>query len=97
MAFMRVVRGRWADPNTGGSEAVRAVAQELYAAVRALPGNQSYIGGFDASSGISIAVTVWDTAEHSQGIDSLTALSEKLAALGLTVESSDLAEIRTPT
>jgi hypothetical protein len=31
--------------------------------------------------GISVAVSIWDTAEHSQGIENLTAIREKLEKL----------------
>jgi hypothetical protein len=97
MAYMRVTRGRWAGGNAVDSEVVRAAVQELYTAVRALPGNQSYMGGLDTSNGISIAVSVWDTAEHAQSLEGLTAIREKLDVLGLKIESSEVAEIRTPT
>jgi hypothetical protein len=100
MSYIRVTRGRWADPGTPSSEAGRQAAQELFETVTGTSGNQSFIGGIDASSGMAIAISVWHTEEHARGFGPTpprSAIVEKLEALGLPIEPSEVFEVTTPT
>jgi quinol monooxygenase YgiN len=95
--YMRVTRGKWADTGMLDSEAVAQVLQDLFAAVRGLPGNESYTGGQDRASGQTIAVSIWDTEEHAKALSGTSAIAARLQALGLMIEPSEFFEVRTPT
>ena len=56
--YLRVTRGRL-DP--AGFDEVTQVGQEIAAASRRLPGNQSYVAGIDRASGRVLTVSTWDT------------------------------------
>jgi quinol monooxygenase YgiN len=63
MPYMRVARSR-ADPATTDEE--RQVLQEVIAATKRQPGCQSIVVGVDRTSGHTLIVSLWDTAEHAR-------------------------------
>lgn len=94
--YMRVTRGRWADPATIDGEAGRQVLQDLVAAVKRLPGNQSYVTGVGRATGRTIAVSTWDTEEHARfSLDAVGDVPSRLQALGLQLEPSEFFEVPT--
>ena len=62
--YMRVTRARL--DSTKVDETVRQVGQDVAAAIRRLPGCQSYVGGADRATGRTINVSTWDTEEHAR-------------------------------
>jgi quinol monooxygenase YgiN len=61
--YIRVARGRF-DP--ARYDEMMAVADDLIAALRRLPGFRGYQGGVDRAAGTVVAVSHWDTREHAQ-------------------------------
>jgi heme-degrading monooxygenase HmoA len=50
------------------AEVGRMIKEELIPAVKKLPGFQHFHGGFDRRSHRLVAISIWDTEEHSQAI-----------------------------
>jgi hypothetical protein len=94
--YMRVTRGRFADP-TRMDEAVRQVGQDIAAAIGRQPGYQSFTGGIDRASGRTITVSTWDTEEHARWspADVLGDLVSKLQALGVQTDPPEIFEVTT--
>jgi len=92
--YMRSTRGRWPDPAVIDGEAGRQVLQDLIAAVKRLPGNQSYVAGVDRASGQTLAVSTWDTEEHARfTLDAVGDIPSRLQALGLQLQPSEFFEV----
>jgi hypothetical protein len=90
--YMRVVRGQL-DP-AKIDQAASQVGQELAAAVKRLPGNQSFMAGGDRASGQTITVSTWDTEEHaSYSPDALGDVQSKLRALGVQADPPEIFEV----
>jgi len=93
---VRVTRGQWADPTTFDSEAGQQLLQELVAAMKGAPGNQSYLTGADRASGRTVAISTWDTEDHARA--ALTAIGDiasRLQTLGLRIDPSEFFEVIT--
>jgi hypothetical protein len=93
--YMRVTRARM-DPSRI-DDTVRQVGQDVAAAIRGLPGCQSYVGGADRASGRTINVSTWDTEEHARwsAADALGDIPSKLQALGVQVDAPEIFEVTT--
>ena len=94
--YMRVTRGR-IDPDRI-DEVASQVVQDLIAAVKRQPGNQSFVGSADRASGRTITVSTWHTQEHASfSPDALGDIPSRLQALGVQVEPPEIFEVTTPT
>jgi hypothetical protein len=94
--YMRVTRGR-VDP-ARLNEVASQVAQDLVAAIKQQPGNQSFIGGADRASGRTLTVSTWDTEEHARwSPDALGDIPSRLQALGVQVDPPEIFVVTTPT
>jgi quinol monooxygenase YgiN len=92
--YMRVTRARL-DP-TKVDETVRQVGQDVAAAIRRLPGCQSYVGGADRATGRTINVSTWDTEEHARwSSDALGDIPSRLQALGAQIDPPEIFEVTT--
>ena len=93
--YMRVTRARM-DP-AKIDEAVLQAGQDVAAAIRGLPGFQSYVGGVDRASGRSINVSTWDTEEHARwsAADALGDIPSRLQSLGVQVDAPEIFEVTT--
>jgi hypothetical protein len=92
---MRVVRGRM-DPARIDEAEGSQVAQELAAAVRRLPGCQSFMGGGDRATGQTIAVSTWDTEDHARyPVEALGEVLSRLQAVGLQADPPEIFEVTT--
>jgi hypothetical protein len=91
--YLRVTTGQWADPGTPSSDTARPVLTELFTLVRGMPGNQTYVGAVDRSSGRSVAVSTWDTEEHARSLDGTADIVSRLQALGFRIGPSEFLEI----
>jgi len=92
--YARLICGNWADIALPFSDSTRQTVRELHLAVKALPGNQSYIGAVDRATGRAMSVSVWDTEEHARfPADALGDLPARLESLGLQVQSSEIMEV----
>ena len=90
--YMRVVRGRIDPANI--DEAVTQLGQDLAAAVRRLPGCQSFVGGGDRATGQTITVSTWDTEEHARySQDALGDVASRIQALGVQVNPPEIFEV----
>ena len=90
---MRVTRNR-VDP--ARFDAANHVVRDVAAAVRQLPGNQSFMGGGNRATGEGIAVSTWDTEEHARGSrDVLSDLVTRLQALGFQMDPPEIFEVIT--
>jgi hypothetical protein len=90
--YMRVVRGRF-DP-AKIDQVAGQLAQELAAAVKRMPGNQSFIGGRDRATGQAITVSTWDTEEHARySPDALGDVMSRLRTLGLQGDPPEIFEV----
>jgi hypothetical protein len=91
--YMRVTRGR---VDLARLDEVLALSQEVAAAVRRLPGYQSYVAGGDRASGRSFSVSTWDTEEHARwSPDVLGDILPRLQALGVQVDPPEFFEVTT--
>ena len=92
--YMRVTRGR-VDP-ARSDEAVK-LGTDVAAAVRQLPGCQSFVAGGDRTTGQTIAVSTWDTEEHARynAADALGDIVPRLQALGTQIEPPEIFEVTT--
>ena len=94
--WMRVTRGRV--DTTKADEALMQLAQDVAAAIKRLPGCQSYVGGGDRASGQTIAVSTWDTEEHARfSRDALGDIPSRMQALGGQVDQPEFFEVTTTT
>ena len=59
--YIRITRGRY-DPSRSAD--ARAVAPDVIAAVRRIPGCQDVIAGMDDAAGQLVTIATFDTAEH---------------------------------
>ena len=92
--YMRVTRSRL-DP-ARVDEVVSQVGQDVAAAIRRLPGCQSFVGGVDRASGQAISVSTWDTEEHARWpADALGDVPSRLQALGAQVDPPEIFEVTT--
>jgi hypothetical protein len=91
--WMRVSHGR-VDPSKV-DEAVK-LGPDIAAAVKRLPGYQSYTMGGDRSTGRSVSVSTWDTEEHARfSPDALGEVVSKLRALGAQIDPPEILEVQT--
>jgi hypothetical protein len=97
MSYMRVPRGRWPDLAVPDSDVGRQVLQDVFEAVRGLPGNQSYVAGVDRASGRRLTVSTWDTEEDARR-DNLSGsdLASRVQALGVQGDPPEFFEVTTP-
>ena len=93
--YLRVTRGRL-DP--ARFDEVTQVGQEIAAASRRLPGNQSYVAGIDRASGRVLTVSTWDTEANARA-DRLggTGLASRMQVLGVHMDPPEFFEVSTPT
>jgi hypothetical protein len=87
---VRVSRGRF---DSGvHDEVARRLSQaqdQLIPAIRGLPGLVSYHAAVDRTSGTMVNISVWDSVEHSQAMESLKEMSDLrgvFGSLGVTFE-----------
>jgi hypothetical protein len=91
--YMRVVLGR-VDPARVDDEMGRQVVHDVIAALKRLPGNQSYVTGVDRASGRTIAISTWDTKEHARFSSGAGGdIVSRLQALGVQVEPPQIFEV----
>jgi len=89
--YVRVTRSRF-DP--AKSDDVVRLATPIGAAVRGLPGCQSYQGGIDRDGGRSIAISTFDTVEHARfSRDTLGDSLGQLLAIGVQLDPPDIYEL----
>jgi hypothetical protein len=92
--YLRVTRGR-IDP-ARIDELARGVAPDLTAAIKWLPGNQSYVTGVDRTSGRLVAVSTWDTEGHARWPrQALGDFVPRLQALGVQLDPPEFFEVTT--
>jgi quinol monooxygenase YgiN len=92
--YMRVVRGR-IDP-AKIDETVSQLGQDLAAAVRRMPGCQSFVGGGERATGQTITVSTWDTEEHARySQNALGDVASRIQALGVQVNPPEIFEVTT--
>jgi hypothetical protein len=94
--YMRVTRGRL-DP--ARFDETTKVGQDIAAAMRQLPGYQSYVAGLDQASGRAHSVSTWDTEEHARwsANDLGGDFVSRLQALGVQLDPPEFFEVTTPT
>jgi hypothetical protein len=71
---------------------------DLAAAVKRLPGLQSFTLGHDRSANMAVSMSTWDTEEHAKYApaalaDALGEARSRFEAAGLQVDSVDIAEV----
>jgi hypothetical protein len=89
--YVRVTRGRL-DPARW--DELPGITPSIAAAIRALPGYRSYVGGGDRAAGMTITVTTWDTEEHARFSrnELLSELVSRLQALGVQMDPPEIYE-----
>jgi len=89
--YIRITRGRL-DP-TKYDQMVN-MAEDVKAAVMAVPGCQSYLGGGDRAAGTTIVVSTWDTEEHARFSRDvgLATMMPRLQALGIQNDPPEVYE-----
>ena len=89
--YIRVTRGQL-DPTR--YEELVAMAQDITAAINAVPGCQSIQYGGDRTSGQTITVTTWDTEEHARMTrdTALAAIMPRIQALGIQLNPPEIYE-----
>jgi hypothetical protein len=96
MPYMRVVRGRWPDPDKINSEEARQLVSDLVTAFKQFPGYQSFMGGVDRAGGRTIHVSTWDTEEQARlPPGALSALRPRDQSLGVQVDPPEVFEVTT--
>ena len=89
--FVRVVRSR-VDPAKIESES--QLRQDLSAAVKAMPGNQSFMGAVDRANGRAISISTWDTQEHaSYSPDALGQVQSRVRAIVTDMDPPEIYEV----
>ncbi|GAC1430080.1 MAG: hypothetical protein NVSMB65_03530 [Chloroflexota bacterium] len=89
--YLRITRGRF---DAAKYDDLLRLTTAIGAAIRALPGCQSYQAGLDRTGGRSISISTFDTADHAQF--ARAALGEaltRLQALGLQLDPPELYEV----
>ena len=82
--YLRITRSRF-DP-AKYDETVR-LGEEFAAAIRRLPGFQSYHSGMDRNAGTSIGVSIWDTEDDARfSRDALGDIIPRMLAQGLQID-----------
>jgi len=91
--YVRVTRGQ-IDP--ARFDEIAKLGQEIAAAIRQLPGNQSYVAGIDRASGQAHSVSTWDTEENARA-DRLAGsdLVSRIQALGVQLDPPEFFEVTT--
>jgi quinol monooxygenase YgiN len=90
--YMRVTRAR-SDP-AKFDELAGGVGQDVAAAIRRLPGCQSYLAGGDRASGTLIAVSTWDTEEHARfSRGTAPDVVSRLETLGVQLDPPEIFEV----
>lgn len=88
--IVRTSRGRYKpDLHAEATARLDHSAVTLVPAIRALPGCLSFYAGSDDASNTLINVSVWDSLEHAQAMDSLpemAMLNKEFVALGVEFE-----------
>jgi heme-degrading monooxygenase HmoA len=92
--WMRVTRSHVEDP----SRFDEASWADLAAAVKRLPGLQSFTLGSDRASNRAVSMSTWDTEEHARYLpgslaDALGEAMSRFEVAGLQVDSVDIAEV----
>jgi heme-degrading monooxygenase HmoA len=92
--WMRVTRSHLENPSNFDN----ASWGDLAAAVGRLPGLQSFTVGYDRSANRAVSMSSWDTEEHAKYLpgalaDALGETQSKFQAVGLQVDSVDIAEV----
>ncbi len=89
--YLRISRGRF---DTSKYDELLGLAEDIHAAVRSLPGFQSFYGGADRAAGTLAVVSVWDSAEHANvPREALGAIMPRLQAVGLQLEPAEIYEV----
>lgn len=92
--FLRITRGRF---DSSRYEEIWPLAQQVDAAARNLPGNQSCQTAIDRAGGKTISVSTWDTAQHANiSRDTAPVLGDlvrRLQAIGVQIEAPEIYEI----
>ncbi|MBV9547115.1 MAG: hypothetical protein JOY61_22325 [Chloroflexi bacterium] len=90
---MRITTGRI---DSGNVDELRKLAPDLVAAVRRMPGCQSFTGGVDRASGRTITVSTWDTQEHAgYAAEALGDVVQKIRAAGTQIDPPQVFEVIT--
>jgi hypothetical protein len=90
--YVRITRGRF-NPSTQ-ADIQRIVDEQLSPALQKLPGFQRYIGGFNSSTGMLIAVSLWDSEEQASfSREAVLSAIPALTALGVTFEPAEAYEV----
>jgi len=61
--YLRLTRGQF-DP--AAADQITALASDVTAAVRRMPGMQHIFQAQDRSAGTLVAISIWDTEEHAR-------------------------------
>jgi hypothetical protein len=70
------------------------LAQDLAAAVRRMPGNQSFMGGVDRANGRAITISTWDTGQHaSYSPDALGEVQSRVRGVTTDVDPPEVYEV----
>jgi len=89
--FVRVVRSR---VDASKIPADSQLTQDLAAAVKRMPGNQSFMGGLDSANGRAITVSTWDTREHaSYSPDALGDVQSRIRAIITDIDEPEIYEV----
>jgi quinol monooxygenase YgiN len=90
--YVRVTRGR-VDPAKW--DELPGITPGIAAAIRALPGYRSYVGGGDRGTGTTITVTTWATEEHARFSrnELLADLVARLHALGVQMDPPEIYQL----
>jgi hypothetical protein len=92
--WMRVTRAHFEHPSKFDDTSW----MDLAAAVKRLPGLQSFTVGHDRPANRAVSMSTWDTEEHAKYLpDALDGARSKFEAAGLQVDSVDIAEVSTTT
>jgi hypothetical protein len=86
--YIRVTRASY--DATAEAEVNRMVKGELIPALQKLPGFRHYHGGLDRRSHRLVAISIWDTEEHSQAIGPRRTGFE---ALGVKFDAAETFEV----
>jgi quinol monooxygenase YgiN len=88
--FVRISKGGYRpELHTEVTVRLKQSAVTLVPAIKGLPGCLSYYAGSDETSNTMINVSVWDSVEHAQAMDSLpkmSALAKEFIVLGVEFE-----------
>ena len=72
----------------------RLTDEQLIPAIRQLPGFRHYFGTIDRATGRGYAITVWETAEHADGLrEALSDVIAEFTRAGLELEAAQTQEV----